>query len=89
MLLYNLRKGVDEEPAYRNAFGKSAAEIEAEVRRHFAAGNFQTGTISSLPMAPKDFPERPVSDTDARLARADLLAGESSAAEYRRCSTTT
>jgi hypothetical protein len=82
VLLYNLRKGVDEDPAYRNAYGKSAAEIEALVRRHFETGNFQPGTISSLPMAPKDFVERSVSDTDARLARADLLAGDASAAEY-------
>jgi len=82
VLLYNLRKGVDEDAAYQNAYGKSAAEIEAVVRRHFAAGNFQPGTISSLPMAPKDFVERPASDSDARLARADLLAGDSSAAEY-------
>ena len=33
-------------------------------------------------MAERDFPEREVSDADARLARADLLAGEKSAAEY-------
>jgi len=33
-------------------------------------------------MADSDFPEKPVSDTDARLARADLLAGAASAAEY-------
>jgi hypothetical protein len=83
ILLYNLRKGVDDDAAYQNAFGKSAAEVEALAKRHFAAGNFQTGTISSLPMAPSDFHERPISDTDMRLARADLLAGEQSAAEYR------
>ena len=83
ILLYNLRKGVDDNPAYQNAFGKTAAEVEALVQRHFAAGNFQTGTISSLPMAPGDFHERPISDTDMRLVRADLLAGEQSAAEYR------
>jgi hypothetical protein len=83
ILLYNLRKGVDDDPAYRNAFGKSAAEVEALAKRHFAEGNFQAGTISSLPMAPSDFHERPISDTDMRLARADLLAGEQSAAEYR------
>jgi hypothetical protein len=82
VLLYNLRRGVDEDPAYHNAYGKSAAEIEALVRQHFAAGNFQPGTISSLPMAAKDFVERPVADSDARLARADLLAGDQSAAEY-------
>jgi tetratricopeptide (TPR) repeat protein len=34
-------------------------------------------------MAPADFHERPISDTDMRLARADLLAGEQSAGEYR------
>jgi len=82
VLLYNLRKGVDEDPAYHNAYGKSAAEIEALARQHFEAGNFQPGTISSLPMAPKDFIERPVADSDARLARGDLLAGDASAAEY-------
>jgi len=82
VLLYNLRKGVDEDPAYHNAYGKSAAEIEALARKHFEAGNFQPGTISSLPMAAKDFVERPVADSDARLARADLLAGDLSAAEY-------
>jgi tetratricopeptide (TPR) repeat protein len=83
ILLYNLRKGVDDDPAYHNAFGKPAAEIEALAKRHFAAGDFQTTTISSLPMAPADFHEKPISDTDMRLARADLLAGEQSAAEYR------
>ncbi len=83
ILLYNLRKGVDDVPAYQNAFGKSAAEVEALAKRHFAAGNFQTGTISSLPMAASDFHERAISDVDLRLARADLLAGEQSAAEYR------
>jgi len=83
ILLYNLRKGVDDDAAYRNAFGKSAAEVEALAKSHFVAGNFQTGTISSLPMAPSDFHEKPISDTDMRLARADLLAGDQSAAEYR------
>jgi len=82
VLLYNLRKGVDEEPAFRNAIGKPRADIEAQAKRHLAAGDFQTTSLSSLPMADSDFPEKPVSDTDARLARADLLAGAASAAEY-------
>jgi len=84
VLLYNLRKGVDEEPAYRNAFGKSPAEIEAQVKAHFAAGNFQTTTLSGRAMAESDFQERIVSDSDARLARADLLLAAPSAAEYRK-----
>jgi hypothetical protein len=83
VLLYNLRKGVDEDPAYRNAFGNPPPKSSAG-RRHFAAGNFQPAPFPALPMAPSDFHERPISDTDMRLARADLLAGEQSAAEYRR-----
>lgn len=82
VLLYNLRKGVDLDPACRNAFGKPAAEVEAQAKRHFAAGNFQTTSLSSRPLAEGDFPERPVSSADARLARADLLAGSRSATEY-------
>jgi hypothetical protein len=83
VLLYNLRHGVDEEPAYRNAFGKSRAEVEAQVSQHLAAGNFPTTNLSSRAIAPTDFPERAVSDADARLARADLLAGKASEAEYK------
>src|SRR5271157_5985521 len=83
VLLYNLRKGVDEEPAFRNSIGKSRADIEAQAVRHLAAGDFQTTSLSSLPMADSDFPEKPVSDTDIRLARADLLAGSASAADYQ------
>lgn len=82
VLLYNLRKGVDLDPACRNAFGKSATTVEEEAKQHFAAGNFQTTSLSSRPLAESDFPERPVSSADARLARADLLAGTRSAAEY-------
>jgi hypothetical protein len=83
VLLYNLRKGVDQDPAYRNAFGKSAAEVEAQAKRHFAEGHFQTTSLSSRPMTERDFPEKPISDADARLARADVLAGSQSAAEYQ------
>lgn len=82
VLLYNLRKGVDPEPAYRNAFGKSPAEVEAQAKSHFAAGNFKTTYLSSRALSERDFPERAVSDADVRLARADLLAGPKSAAEY-------
>lgn len=85
VLLYNLRQGVDEDTAFRNALGKSAADIEAQAKQHLAAGNFQTGTISGLPMAAddRDLPQRPVSDADARLARADTLAGTEAQAVYQ------
>ena len=83
VLLYNLRHGVAEDPAYRNAFGKSAAEVEEAVRRHFAAGNFQTTRLPSRPMAEGDFPERQVAASEIALARADLLVGAASVAEYQ------
>jgi hypothetical protein len=83
VLLYNLRQGVDPAAAYSNAFGKTPAAIEAQAKQLLAGGNFPTSSISSRSLAPSDFPERPVSDTDARLARADLLAGSQSAAEYQ------
>ena len=82
VLLYNLRKGVDPDPAYRNAFGKSAAAVETQAKQHLAAGNFQTASLPNRAMSERDFEERQVSDADARLARADLLAGSQSAAEY-------
>ena len=84
VLLYNLRRGVAGDAAYRNAFGKSEAEVEAQAKQHFAAGNFQTTMLSSLPMSESDFPEHAVSDVEIRLARADLLAGPQSAAEYQK-----
>ena len=82
VLLFNLRQGIAEDPSYRNAFNQTQAEIEAKVKAHLAAGRFQTTSISSRPLSEKDFPEKPVSDADARLARADVLAGAQSAAEY-------
>jgi hypothetical protein len=84
VLLYNLRQGVADDPAYHNAFGKSVVDVEAAAKKHFAAGNFQTASISSRPMAEADFPERSVSDTESGLARADLLVGAQSAAEYQK-----
>ncbi|MDR3702626.1 MAG: hypothetical protein P4L56_23470 [Candidatus Sulfopaludibacter sp.] len=83
VLLYNLRKGVDEDAADRNAFGKSAAEIETQAKQHLAAGDFQTASLSSRPLAERDFPEKAIAESDVRLARADLLA-PNSGAEYAR-----
>jgi tetratricopeptide (TPR) repeat protein len=82
VLLYNLRRGVDEDAAYHNAFGKGRAEVEVQAKQHFAAGNFQTTTLSSRPLAAADFHEKPIAESDVRLARADLLAPQS-AAEYQ------
>jgi len=83
VLTYNLRKGVDEDAAFRNAFGKSPEQVELEAQAHLAAGRFQATTISPLPMSPEDFPERSVEPAQAQLAIADLLLGDPSRTIYR------
>jgi len=77
VLTYNLRKGVDEDAAFRNAFGKSPEQIENQAQLYLAAGHFQVASISPLPMSPLDFPERPMDAAAAQLAEADLLTGSS------------
>ncbi|HWQ55033.1 MAG TPA: hypothetical protein VN442_15205 [Bryobacteraceae bacterium] len=80
VILSNLRKGVPPEAASRNAVAKSPAEIEREVDAYFAARNFPTIQVSSRPLAERDFRLRPVEPAAARLALADLLLADSSAA---------
>ncbi len=82
ILLYNLRQGVDDDPAYRNAFGKTPAQVEEAARQHFLDHDVSTASIDSRPLSERDFPDRQVSSADVRLARADLLAGDASAADY-------
>jgi hypothetical protein len=83
VLAYNLRKGVDEDAAFRNAVGKTPEQIELQAQQHLAGGRFQATSISPLPMSPEDFPERSVDSDQAQLAIADLLLGEASRAIYR------
>ena len=83
VLTYNLRKGVDEDAAFRNAFGKSPEQIELQAQLHLAEGRFQATSISPLPMSPQDFPERSVEPAAAQLALADLLLGDRSRTIYR------
>ena len=47
VLLFNLRKGAAEDPAYRNAFGKSAAQVEAQVKQSFADHDIRTTSIAA------------------------------------------
>ena len=84
ILLYNLQKGADEDPAYLNSFGKSRAEMEKEVDRYIAAGKFPTSEVDAKPLnADRDYKEQPLLTKEVRLARADLLVGEPSRREYR------
>ncbi len=83
VLFSNLQKGSDTVPAYRNAFGKSEAEIDREAERYLAAGNFVTVSAPNRPLSPeRDFPEKPVEPRAAKLAIADLLSGKGSRAIY-------
>ena len=84
VILYNLRRGVDIEAAYRNAVAKSPAEISKLADQFLAGGHFQTVEVASRPMSPNDFPEKPVEPAAARLALADLMLGEPSRAAYQK-----
>ena len=84
ILLYNLQKGADEDPAYLNAFGKSRAAMEKELDQHIAAGKFQTAEVDAKPLSvERDYKEQPLLTKEVRLAQADLLVGEPSRREYR------
>jgi tetratricopeptide (TPR) repeat protein len=84
VIIYNLRRGIDMEAAYRNAVAKTPAEISKLADQFLAAGNFQTTEVQSRPMSPRDFEERPVEPAAARLALADLLIGDTSRASYEK-----
>jgi tetratricopeptide (TPR) repeat protein len=83
VLFYNLSKGAEEDPAYRNAFGKSKAEIEREVDRYLAAGNFPTSEAPSRPMSvERDFPEKPVAADEMEQKLAAVKRERELLAEY-------
>src|SRR5437773_6609913 len=84
VLFYNLQKGADDDPAYRNAFGKSKAEIEAEAARYLAAGNFPTASLPSRPMsAEHDYPDKPVEPGAVQEKLTVVLHDQDLLAEYQ------
>ncbi len=55
-LLYNLQQGVEPDAAFRNAFGKSAGEIDKQAAAYLAAGQFGTWPGNARPInAQRDF----------------------------------
>ena len=84
VIVYNLRRGIDIEAAYRNAIAKTPAEISKLADQFLAAGKFQTVEVQSRPMSAHDFEERPVEPGAARLALADLLIGDTSRSSYEK-----
>src|ERR1700730_12429062 len=84
VLFYNLQKGAEDDPAYRNAFGKSKAEVEAEVERYKAAGAFSTTSLSRRPMsAEHDFPDMPVEPDLMQEKLAGVLRDQDLLAKYQ------
>jgi hypothetical protein len=77
VLLSNLQQGVDPDPAYRNAFGKTPPQIEKEAAAYLAAGSFQTADLSGRPLnARRDFVPKQAEPPVPELALADLLLRE-------------
>jgi len=73
VLLHNLQQGAEMEPACRNAFGKTPAQIDKEAAAYLAAGNFATIEISGRPLNPqRDLRAQPVSAPAPEIALADL-----------------
>lgn len=73
VLLGNLQQGVDSEPAYRNAFSKSPAEIEKEAEAYYHGGQFGTIPLSGRPINPeKELQGKPAEPEYARALLADV-----------------
>lgn len=73
VLLYNLQQGSDPDPAYRNAVGKTPAEIDKEAAASLAAGNFQTVTVGGRPLDPRrDFVAEKAESPAPQIVLADL-----------------
>ncbi|MCC6857718.1 MAG: hypothetical protein IT158_04110 [Bryobacterales bacterium] len=81
VLLANLRRGIDQEAAYRNAFAKPPAEIAKQAQAYFQAGSFTTAEVSGRPLSPRDFEKRPVEDAVVQQALAGLKGNGAKQAE--------
>jgi len=73
VLIRNLERGVEDEPAWRNAFGKSEAQLRKEAEAHLRAGRFETVSPHSRTLRPeKDFQPLKLAPGAERIALADL-----------------
>ncbi len=80
----NLQQDADRDAAYRNSFGKREAEMEAEIERYLAGGQFAAEEIAAKPVNPEsDYRPREVESATARLAAADLVEGEAARIAYQ------
>ncbi len=74
VLLFNLQQGVDADPAYRNAFEKTQAQVEQDLNNYIQAGKYETRFLPSRPIdVRRQVYAEPVAEELARLAEADVL----------------
>jgi hypothetical protein len=86
VLLYNLQRGAEMQPAIKNAFSKDAAEIERQASAFLASGSVQTTMIGGRALSPlRDFRVNPLEGAEAAVALADLrlAEGRGAAEAYR------
>jgi len=79
ILLSTLQQSSDMEAACRNAFDKSAAEMNALADAYLKSGNFATGALSGRPLSVHDNRIENVDRQDAAILIADLLLATGSA----------
>ena len=79
-----LQQGAPVDSAARNAFDKSAAELDKLVDDYLAAGRFETFPISGKPVNPeRDYRSYPGHPARAELLLADVLSGAEAQSAYR------
>ena len=67
VLLSNLGKGIDPEVSYRNAFEKTAEQIEQALNRYIEAGQYGTFPVSGKPInAQKQFYAKEIDEKSGR-----------------------
>ncbi len=73
VLLYNLQRTAELEPAFRNAFSKSVAEVDQQARASLASSKFETVVVGGQPLNPnRDFLVRTAEAPLGVIALADL-----------------
>jgi hypothetical protein len=83
VLLFNLSKGIDPEVAYRNAFEKTAPEIEQALNKYIEAGRYGTIPVSGKPInAQRQFHPKDVDEQAAALTMSDLAFANGGTPNY-------
>lgn len=82
VMINNLEQGSELDVAYRNAFERTASQIDKQLDGYIAAGNFGTTSVSARALSPlRDFHPATADAITVQLASADLaLATRSPAA---------